>query len=216
MIDAIAKQISNNQNENHVYAKAEAYLEKLCGHIWRLMLLNPMDAFCCWIEDSGFKNLIENACKDNNNKPLDCLPPNPRRLKLLANLVLRLRSGGAPCDNVEEVRRLLIFAYVYQFHNQLFMRWHYKREFWEELARWSLGEYSSIDNNSMIPDYFLSYKIITNIEGIVPPSYMTSFPDPCSINVFWMGPLIKEMSSKKRVMWEDFDVLFKTDGKLIS
>ena len=66
------------------------------------------------------------ALTGSDEQPLRCLPPNPRRLKGLANFLLRhpelFPGDDEPEIRRNECRRLLVVAYVYQFHHDVFVR----------------------------------------------------------------------------------------------
>lgn len=211
VIDAIAKQLKDGAPGGSAQMRAEAYLEKLCTHIWRLMLPNPLHTLRCWIEDETLSAGLAEACLDANGQDLRCLPPNPRCLKSLANLLRRLHARGAKVDHPAQIRRLLIFAYVYQFHSELFMRWHYEPGFWEELQHWVRGDWAtSAEGKPLLPKYFEDYKLLIGAgDSLTLQSYMTAFPDPVSADIFWMGPLLKTMvEDVSPTLGSDFRPLF--------
>lgn len=86
--------------------RAAAYLEKLCQNVWRLPSVPDPNAFLCnWIDDEELRKLINKAIGNY-------LPPNPRRLKGLANLIDRLARYMPMTgkDRVRETKLLLIVA----------------------------------------------------------------------------------------------------------
>jgi hypothetical protein len=121
--DAIAKQIPVPEDSDKLRAE----------NVWRLPVVrDPKSFLLSLLGHSGSSPTSEvwvrwlgQAIGDHR-----CLPPNPRRLKGLANLIGRFserlpRKHGDANDEggIREARYLLIVAYVYQFHPDLFRLW---------------------------------------------------------------------------------------------
>ncbi len=73
-----------------------------------------------------------------------CLPPNPRRLKALVNQWARFAACVTfPTEDQKRniwAVRVLVAAYIHQFHRDLWERWHFNTEFWNEIKAWCMGE----------------------------------------------------------------------------
>lgn len=197
---------SSKAREAAARIRAEAYLEKLCTDIERLT--PPSDAASLlgeWIDDSSLKTLVERALKTGDS-PVRCLPPNPRRLKALANLLGRWwpRLGGVADDAVLKVRALIIISYVYQFHSELFQRWQFNPAFYTHMSSWAAKVWSpSVD----WPAYFAGLKLPEEVYNDASPQEATprvaarsTFPDPYAADVFWIAPLIRESNLNEDLM----------------
>ena len=136
VVDAIAKELTHYDDNNGraslntIYA--EAYLEKLCSSIERLTPPSDTNRLLRdWLAGDHAMRFID-ALQAENGESIACLPPNPRRIKALANQInqwLPLLSNLLPtkpqASDKLTYRALLIVAYVYQFHSELFQRWQY-------------------------------------------------------------------------------------------
>ena len=79
--------------DQRIKSRAAAYMEKLCQNVWRLPAVqNPGSVLHGLlektVENDNIRGLIWDAVKK-----IRCLPPNPRRIKGLANLIGRLSPG---------------------------------------------------------------------------------------------------------------------------
>lgn len=96
LVDAIREEVSAPKDiaVDELRLRASYYLEKICTDIYRLPLPSASGRFLTgWLADSAQKEALSAAIVD-----LPCLPPNPRRLKALAN------SMGALCG-LREIAR---------------------------------------------------------------------------------------------------------------
>ncbi len=98
---------------------------------------------------------------------------------------------------------MLIVAYVYQFHPDLYVRWRYDPDFFELIRDWVRGTGLGTGpfENLIRPD-----ENLTEDETPTPRSATESvqkmYPDPAASNVFWIQRLIAAIS--KDVEWEHF------------
>lgn len=225
--------------------RATAYLEKLCQNLWHLPgVERPADLLIEWLGEVGGDSLLQQSVKAvldrvddiavgrDDALRLECLPPNPRRIKGLSNLLRRMAPvlrhqiarNPAPEYRDEETRRLLIVAYIYQFHPDLYRRWEASPDLYQRIKDWvrgikpkgsaqvSLepsGDGSTRDDSAVAMDLpFLASLTLPAV--ILPdlstptPSYLWSnaFPDPTESNVFWIQPLIHQLDDS--VVWQDF------------
>ncbi len=173
--------------------RAAAYLEKLCQNVWRLpSVAEPTKLLLeCLPDEMPSKESIGTALNDRR-----CLPPNPRRIKGLANLVERLaaRVPAGAADKVREAKLLLIVASVYQFHHDLFVRWEYSPEYYREMLLWVRG--SAPPANSPFEKLQHAWSFAAAPDTAPTPGAFTAlnaYPDPTEANVFWIEPLINEL-----------------------
>ena len=190
-----------NDLESMVKARANAYLEKLCQNVWRLPLVRRPDKMLSGLLEQTvpreeIRRWIWEAVKNRY-----CLPPNPRRLKGLANLLGRLSSKfrnpeGENRDElgVSEAKRILVFAYIYQFHHDIYVRWEADPEFWNliyDRCRTSDSPLSILESLAM------PRKVDTNEKEVVPHRALEStHPDPAKTNVFWIQSLILNLGDE--------------------
>jgi hypothetical protein len=180
--------------------RAAAYLEKLCGNIERLAPPTAAnDLLQHWLEPSEFKQLMILALADPTLA--QCLPPNPRRLKALANLLnhwydkyqKQIANAVSIGEQIRMVQAMLFLAYIYQFHGELFQRLHYTPSFLNEINKWISNK---LPTASQMPDYFAALELPHH--AIAAPSssatpghtYVSTFPNPYSAKMFWIAPLL--------------------------
>ena len=179
-------------------ARAAAYMEKLCQNVWRLpavqdpgeVLLGLLEKT---VESESVRVLISDAVRDTR-----CLPPNPRRIKGLANLIGRL-AHNLPTDlrrdaAIIEARILVIVAYIYQFHADIYVRWEAE-----------LGLYDKIFDRcggARLKIPFLDSLVLPTQKGgqdtaqEPSPTIESTYPDPTDTNVFWIQPLILSLGTE--------------------
>ena len=156
VIDLLAPHFSKKGDDELAERRAESYLEKLCANVWRLPpVRDPLALLCHWlfldIDDSqrtaaiGEKDLQSRIRRIANADVLRrSLPPNPRKLKALANTLLALWEGGAkkavPATDGLSLQCFLFLAYIYQFHQSLYQRWVLAPDFFETMREWAQGK----------------------------------------------------------------------------
>ena len=125
--EAIALRMKAESGDNPTM-RAAAYMEKLCQNVWRLPAVRQPeqvlhDLLTDTVDNPEVRDHIKQGIEMAGRQ---CLPPNPRRLKGIANLIGRLyprlpqESGPAM---LFETQLLVIVAYIYQFHHDLYVRW---------------------------------------------------------------------------------------------
>ena len=211
---AIGSQIISN--EDSPKERAAAYMEKLCQNVWRLPAVRTPDRFlekmlAQTVDDETTRNhMIEGI------KALRCLPPNPRRLKGLANLIGRV-SEQLPDQRttdkdsaIRQTQLLMVVAYTYQFHHDLYVRWEADHTLYDRIYDWCQGKLSipseSEDDNSGVKsptlDIFTSMVLPLRDTGIdqevpTPQSEMEwTYPDPGDTRVFWIQPLVQRLGDE--------------------
>ena len=127
-----------------------------------------------------------------------CMPPNPRRLKGLANLIGRLSSrlpSHEALDEEEmilEARLLLITAYIYQFHHDLHIRWEADLNLYNEIRDWCrTGKNLPFKNSLKLP-----LADVGPTESQPFGQFGTTYPDPTQSGVFWIQPLILHLETE--------------------
>ena len=214
-IEEAVVQRMKSEADGHPKMRAAAYMEKLCQNVWRLPAVRKPEQVLCklleqTVEDDAVRDFIgrglevpsaEGATARSGHP---CMPPNPRRLKGLANLIGRLsprlpshEAGLDEDEMVLEARLLLVVAYVYQFHHDLHVRWEADPGLYNVLHDWCLGTGAPLpfDNALELP--------LESAAGESRPSREmgTTYPDPTHAAVFWIQPLIlylgNEMESQR-------------------
>ena len=213
--------------------RAAAYMEKLCQNVWRLPAVREpdqvlYDLLAKTIESETVREWIKRAVQGHR-----CLPPNPRRLKGLANLLGRFSSRlpsredtpdneavtrrrekghierhrpareGGPNDEdaILEARLLVIVAYVYQFHHDLYVRWEADSGLYKRIYEWSGG--NDVDLPFLKPLVLPKRKLEPGSgEGTplrqdeVDIQTESTYPDPTEAGVFWIQPLILALGNE--------------------
>jgi len=209
VIKAIASVMKKEDDDARVRLEAEAYLEKLCANIWRLPPPKHSHKFLTDLLDAEQTTPIQ-AIADAAQISRPFLPPNPRRLKALANLYNRLWQRARVSDKIfldhpdknALALRILVVAYVYQFHSEFYQRWRHDPTFLEELRIWmQSGKPKLIQNreNRDVPDPAFFALILpsfakadTASSSPTPtPNIISNYPDPSAPGVFWIAPLLQ-------------------------
>lgn len=171
--------------------KAEAYLEKLCTDIERVPPPPCSISFIeKWLDDGISQKIV--AALTINGMRIRCLPPNPRKLKAMANLLNRWKQIMVNEESHAPIQATIIIAYVYQFHSELYQRWHFNPGFFSHIGKWCSGQFVQ----SKLPSYFSSLTLpellISQSQSSPSPSYQieSNFPNPYASDVFWIAPLI--------------------------
>lgn len=215
--DAIASRLpkSLENQDNIARIRAAAYLEKICQNVWRLPLPEePAKILQGWIGNqitahganpgidlNQLNQIFDTALKDNGGESLRCLPPNPRKLKGLANFLLRhldlLPSSIDLAMQAKEFRRLLVVAYVFQFHHDLFVRWQYEPKLYDLLLTWLRNELQDDARPVFLKSLQLPERQVVD-STTATPAYSTqpNYPDPGEANLFWIAPLLLDMASE--------------------
>ena len=187
--------------ESVIKVRANAYLEKLCQNVWRLPAVRQPDKILSillknTVQDETIRLWISRAVENRY-----CLPPNPRRLKGLANLIGRLSSrfpdprGMGPDEmGVREAKLLVVVAYIYQFHQDIYVRWEADPELWNRI-------FDRCQDSGSPPLFLKSLdmpkKIDPNEKEPVQRSALEStYPDPANTNVFWIQSLILDLGDE--------------------
>lgn len=210
--DAIAKHVPGN--DPHLRKeRAGAYLEKLCHNIWRVPAVqDPLGYLLSLLPAGAYRDWVHMAMTNEEGKDLRCLPPNPRRLKGLANLLIRLdgtlKATGKPSDQqLQETRLQLIVALVYQFHHDLFRHWESHPELYVEIRDWSRSERLPFNPALPIDALFTGLKPTVRVRkdgGSAEAVYsrQSGFPDPADPTIFWAQSLLlhtEEIAAQNQV-----------------
>ena len=211
---AIGSQIPDEDSPKE---RAAAYMDKLCQNVWRLPAVRIPDLFLQemlvdTVEHETTRNRIIEGIRD-----LRCLPPNPRRLKGLANLIGRMsvrlpdQRTADEGSAIRQTQLLMVVAYTYQFHHDLYVRWEADHRLYNRIYDWCLGRLSnhseSVDDNgvnSPAIDIFTSMILPLRDTGIdqgQPTPQQSSemertYPDPGDSRVFWIQPLVRHLGDE--------------------
>lgn len=205
----------NTSKSAFAKVRAEAYLEKMCTSIERLVpIVSSASLMGAWIQNVKLKGELESISRQRTGDAW-YLPPNPRRLKALVNqleqafeIVLR---KDAKFGNGVYVRSLLIIVYVYQFHSELFQRWQFNPSFFTHLRDW-VG--APEPTGATWPSYLRCLELpvrqvsLDTQDGSVRFRSEKKFPDPYSSSVFWVAPLLTDNDINEQVVTEVMKALF--------
>ena len=182
-------------------ARAASYLEKICQNVWHLPIPDaPGQLLCELVADGGDVAKHQIGWLREVVGQRQCLPPNPRKLKGLANLVVRL-FARLPSHVVEgldklgrdEVRNLLMVAYVHQFHHDLYVRWQANPALYDTIGKWCRGAKPELEvlQALQLPVVAASADDAEDAEG--PAVGQSAFPDPTAANVFWIQDVVRDL-----------------------
>ena len=206
--EAISQQMKT-ENDNNTSMRADAYMEKLCQNVWRLPAVHQpvqvlYDLLKKTVPDENVRSCIKEGIEQLN---YPCLPPNPRRLKGLANLLGRLSSRLTTKLSMQEMGRetqlLMIVAYIYQFHHDLYVRWESNPSLYNKIYEWCQQGDQQYEVFKLLA--LPRERPAGEIAGSTPPNleeFESTYPDPTEANVFWIQPLILHLGSE--VSSEDF------------
>ena len=196
--EAIAVRIKAESGDNPTM-RAAAYMEKLCQNVWRLPAVRKPgqvlhDLLAETVDNPGVRDQIKQGIEVTGQQ---CLPPNPRRLKGIANLIGRLyprlpqEFGPAM---LFETQLLVIVAYIYQFHHDLYVRWEADPSLYNNIYEWCNGTHQ--DFEFLVPLRLPLLQIPHGEPGLVPPRLESTYPDPTETNVFWIQSLILHLGNE--------------------
>lgn len=197
LVDALREELAapKEAKADEMKLRAAHYLEKICTDIYRLPLpTSPLKLLKTWITNPAQAKALELAVGDSK-----CLPPNPRRLKALANQwPLFAACVDLPADEAARkdwAVRVLIASYIHQFNREMWERWHFNADFWEEIKKWcTTALVASPAPGANIPAWAESLKLTyetkddASVSGRVTPQ--VQYHNPGDIEIFWIGSLI--------------------------
>ena len=195
----LAAGLTDENAKQDAQVRAASYLEKICQNVWHLPIVQaPGGVLCGFIAEGGSvaPHLIWWLRLVVENRP--CLPPNPRKLKGLANLVTRLCSR-LPDDLTEseedrgriEMRKLLLVAYVHQFHHGIYVRWQANPSLYHAIERWCRHQ----ARDDVLRGLVLPAEIEDESVAVPEPGELglSTFPDPTAANVFWVASIVRDL-----------------------
>ena len=179
--------------------RAAAYMEKLCQNVWQLPTIRDPGEVLHYLLEQTVKDDVQTRIRDAV-KGFSCLPPNPRRLKGLANLIGRL-APRLPSEPellgeaaVIEARMLVIVASIYQFHPELYIRWEADSDFYKRIFDRCNSDESDISvlQSLVLPEQ----RSETATEPTPGDERASTYPDPTATDVFWIQPLILKLGNE--------------------
>jgi len=187
--------------------RAEAYLEKICTSIERLVpVSDPLRVVREWTSSDALRTDLMKY-QANPMMVQNFLPPNPRRIKAFVNELQRnhqsLRAIRDDSLDTVELAALIIISYMYQFHSELFQRWQFNPGFLTYLRKWVLS--SEPKSSAEWPPYLtclelpVRYKKSEQTEPVVRYERESMYPDPYAQNIFWIAPLVADGGVTERV-----------------
>ena len=209
----LAGGLTDENARRDAQARAASYLEKICQNVWHLPVVKLPGRLLCDLIEDGDNNVDERQVgwlrevvgqlpwEAVHWEPPHYLPPNPRKLKGLANLVVRLCSrlpddldASQGDEGRNEMRKLLVVAYVHQFHHELYVRWQANPDVYRDIARWCRGETTELDflSRLKLPVVVRSNDEATDSEETRVVERDT-FPDPAAADVFWIQDVVRRL-----------------------
>ena len=197
----LAGGLTDENARRDAQVRAASYLEKICQNVWHLPIPDaPGQLLCELIADGSDVPSHQISWLREIVGQRQCLPPNPRKLKGLANLVVRLFTRlpshaveGRDHLGREEVQNLLMVAYIHQFHHELYVRWQANPELYDAIGKWCRGGEPELD-------------VLQGLQlPVVPASDgpedaedeaaidQNTFPDPTAANVFWIQDIVRNL-----------------------
>ena len=179
-------------------SRAAAYMEKLCQNVWQLPTIrDPGEVLHSLLEQTVKSERVRALIRDAV-RGFSCLPPNPRRLKGLANLIGRLapRLPTASDDAaIIEARMLVIVASIYQFHPELYLRWEAELDFYNRILDRCRGD--QLENIPILQPLVLpKQRSETDTDPTPGDERESTYPDPTETDVFWIQPLILSLGTE--------------------
>jgi KAP family P-loop domain len=172
--------------------RACAYLEKLCLNIWRVPVVKDPLAYLTSLCVEEHRTAIEKALQG-----ISCLPPNPRRIKGVANLMNRLWDRLPEKHSSADVQCLVVVALVHQFHHDIYRRWHAHPELTDTIVQWCTDPTQDI---GQVGNLFSRLKPIATFKSggadesapteTIAQTEVNAFADPSDTNVFWAQMLV--------------------------
>lgn len=225
VIDLLAPHFSKKGDDDLAERRAESYLEKLCANVWRLPpVRDPLALLRHWLfvdaDAIGEKDLQQRIQAIANADVLGrSLPPNPRKLKALANTLLALWEGGAKAtatvDDKLGLQCFVFLAYVYQFHQSLYQRWVLAPDFFETMKEWAQGKPLLEARRPIFAALRLTaaQPAASGTDEKTTPSASTLaatqslYPEPGQHGVFWMTPWLLHADGGALATAKEFDKL---------
>ncbi len=211
IIEALARHYgARTDDEFKKYSsKASSYIEKICGNVYSLP--PPPNIEQVFVEEWIRKlpepllgDALEAGLKETGEW-IRCLPPNPRRLKMLSNSLARAwnrlcesdewkTSAGNQVERQRYVRALVCVTYCFQFHHSLFLNWRSGIEAGLTLLDQWLGrspELTPAGRKKFEDDYCLHHPNPRIGHTADEPLHL---PDRANSGFFWIGPLYQYLS----------------------
>ena len=200
---AIEKRLSAISSPNNTKSFAAAYMEKLCQNVWQIPAIrNPAETLHTLLRETiTYEDIRDWILMAVAKTP--CLPSNPRKLKGLANLIGRLSRKFPNRDAIQsdeigmiEASILMVVAYIYQFHADLYIRWESEPEFYDKI--YDKCENPSTESNIDVLDSLAmpKHRLVAAVEPTRPRHIESLYPDPTAPNVFWIQPMVLKLESE--------------------
>lgn len=208
IIEALARHYGAKSEEEfrRYAARASSYIEKICGNVYSLPPPAAVEDIFVnqWVKP--LPEVLLGGALDSALKVggvwVTCLPPNPRRLKMLANSLARAwsryadseewkTSDGNDVHRTRLIRALVCVTYCFQFHHAWFLNWRSAVEAGLQLMDQWLGrstELSAAGRQKFERDYCLHHPE-PRLGHTADESLHV--PDRADPGYFWIAPLYR-------------------------
>lgn len=217
---AVVDAIKTARKGDATQLDAAHYLEKICMNIWRLPgVATPLNSFFEWVGEGLGKSksdIVVDASSREDQTMLGAIersmPPNPRRIKALANVVRRALSNNPATGPMDwrSFGSLVCVSYVYQFHGPMFSSWRHSLAFANEIIRFCF------EGGRGYPEAEIEKLGFSRVFADLTPTSSggtsagpTVFPNPDSIETFWISAAFQVLRETFNIEPRDFEVAFR-------
>ena len=94
-----------------------------------------------------------------------------------------------------ETQLLVIVAYIYQFHHDLYVRWEADPSLYNKIYEWCSGAHQDLDFLARLRRPLLQTPGGAS-GGLIPTRLESTHPDPTEASVFWIQSLILHLGNE--------------------
>ena len=122
--------------------------------------------------------------------------------RLSALLPPSVRLPAEEDEAIRETQLLLVVAYVYQFHHDLYVRWEADLRLYDRIYDWCSGRLpedsdGTNEDRGNLPDVFRSIILPKREIADAPGEFEGTYPDPDDARVFWIQQLVRRLGNEE-------------------